>query len=64
MNNLTPSQRHTIGKVLWLLSVLSLLIAWFALSGDGIAFGLDTMSWYWNALIFGVLALPLKIGKV
>lgn len=63
MNNLTRKQKYMLGKALWSLSLLSLLIAWFTISGEGMFFGLDTITWYWNALIFGVLALPLKMGE-
>lgn len=46
-------------KVFWIFAILSLLLAWSTVSG-GTVFGLALPHWYWNALVFGVLALGAK----
>lgn len=47
-------------KTLWGLGVLSLVFAWVA-TRTGFVFGLDAQHWFWDALIFTVLAIPIKL---
>ena len=47
-------------KGLWGLGALSLIGAWIA-GPNGNLTGLDGVQLLWNALIFGVLAIPIKL---
>ncbi|MEK9170072.1 MAG: hypothetical protein AAB674_00285 [Patescibacteria group bacterium] len=49
-----------LGTGLWCLAVLALVLAWVAVFKRDLVFGLEPLAWYWNALVVGVLALPLK----
>ena len=49
-----------IWKGLGGLGVIALVLAWLA-GKDGTMLGLDTWQWYWNALIFAVLSIPIKL---
>ncbi len=53
--------KHAIGKALWVLAAISLILAW--VSGSDIIFGADALTWYINAIVLGILAIPLKIGR-
>lgn len=48
-----------IGGGFWVLAVLSLIFAWVA--KDTVFLGYSGLGWYWNALVLGVLAIPLKL---
>jgi hypothetical protein len=50
-----------LAKFFWLLAFGSLLGAWF--SRGGIWWGWDVLTWYWNALVLGVLGIGLKMLK-
>ncbi|MBI1957419.1 MAG: hypothetical protein HYS44_03115 [Candidatus Niyogibacteria bacterium] len=47
-------------KLLWLAGVVSLVLAWIAMK-QGPVFKVEALAWFWNALVFGVLALPIKM---
>ncbi len=47
-------------KGLWGLGVASLVLAWVA-TKSGFAFGLDAQHWFWDALIFVALSIPIKL---
>jgi len=47
-------------KILWSFGLLSLVLAWFSLGSGAIA-GLETGVWFWNALVAGILATPIKL---
>ena len=53
--------KMVLGKVLWVASALSLLLAWVAVYRRGLVFNLEPLAWYWNALILGVLAVGAKV---
>jgi len=46
-------------KALWGISVLSLIAAWFSLQDT--ILGFNAQFWFWNGLLFGVLAIPIKL---
>lgn len=48
------------GKVLWVLSFLSFVGGLLALWRGGEFYGVSAMTWYWTALVGGVLSLGLK----
>ena len=48
-----------LGALLWIAAFLSLVFAWYA--RDGVFLGYSGLGWYWNALVLGILALPLKM---
>ncbi len=48
------------GKILWILSFLALVGGLLALWRGGEFYGIAVMTWYWNALVGGVLALGAK----
>ena len=50
-----------IWKGLWVLSVLAFVLAIVASKNDAAVFGFDAAHWYWNALLFGVLSVPIKL---
>jgi len=50
------------GKLLWLLSFVSFLGGLFALYLGGEFWNVSVMTWYWTALVGGVLSFGLK-GK-
>ena len=47
-------------KALWGLSALSLILAWVA-ARSGSVWGYGMEHWFWDALILGVLAIPIKL---
>jgi len=47
-------------KALWGLGVLSFIFAWVA-GMQGQVLGYPNAVWFWNALVFGVLAIPIKL---
>ena len=47
-------------KMLWGLGLVSLVLAWFSLAQGEIA-ELDTATWFWNALVLGVLSISIKL---
>lgn len=55
----------TLWKVLWGISALSIIAAWvsikLATGGQPPVFGLDALFWFWNALLFGMLSIPIKM---
>lgn len=53
---------YFLGALLWIASIFSLVCAWIAGEG-GATLGIASGTWYANALIFGVLAIPLKLKK-
>lgn len=52
-----------LGKGLWILSLLALVGGLVALWSGGTFLGVAVMTWYWNALVGGVLALGAKMSK-
>ncbi|MBI4120608.1 MAG: hypothetical protein HY454_04050 [Parcubacteria group bacterium] len=52
-----------LGKILWVLGLLSLLGGLTALARGGEFYGVSYATWYWNALVGGVLALGAKVSK-
>ncbi len=51
------------GKGLWILSFLALLGGLAAFWRGGEFYGVSVMTWYWNALVGGVLAVGAKLSK-
>ena len=50
-----------LGKVLWLLSAVALVLAWVAsASQNGMVLQIPVAHLFWDALILGVLAIGLK----
>lgn len=49
-----------VGKILWVLSFLSLVGGLLAYWQGGQFWGVTVMTWYWNALVGGVLSLGVK----
>ncbi len=53
-----------LGTILWSGSAVALVLAWIASARPtGAAIGLPVAHLYWDALVLGVLALGLKVGK-
>lgn len=52
-----------LGKLLWVLSFLALIGGLAALWRGGEFYGVSYQTWYWNALVGGVLAISLKVSK-
>ncbi|HEY4478930.1 MAG TPA: hypothetical protein VI981_01050 [Candidatus Paceibacterota bacterium] len=50
----------TLWKLLWTLGVLSLIAAWVSSQSDPVL-EFEWSFWFWNALVFGVLAVPIKL---
>ena len=50
-----------IWKGLWVLAILAFVLALVASKNNAAVFSLDAAHWYWNALILGVLAVPIKL---
>ena len=48
-------------KLLWLLAAVCLVLAWVAVYMKNLVLGLEPLAWYWNALVLGVLAMPIKM---
>lgn len=51
------------GKVLWILSLLALVGGLIALWKGGQFWNVSYTTWYWNALVGGVLAIGAEISK-
>lgn len=51
--------RPFFGNLIWLLALLALIFAWVA--KDSVFLGYSGLGWYWNALVLGILAIPLKL---
>lgn len=51
------------GKVLWVLALLDFIAALGALWLGGELYGISVQTWYWLALIKGVLAIGAKISR-
>lgn len=47
-------------KGLWGLSALALIAAWVA-TKTGLVWGLGAEHWFWDALVLGILAIPIKL---
>ena len=57
-------QKHykcLLWKVLWLLSLISLILAWYTNFSQSSIISFGALAWFWNALIFSVLAIPIKL---
>ncbi len=54
--------RKILGALLWLAGFVSLVFAWVAVNKDTFL-GYDPIFWMFNAMIFGILAIPLKLHK-
>ena len=52
-----------LGKGLWFLSLLALIGGLLAYWQGGEFYSVSVMTWYWNALVGGVLALGAKASK-
>mgnify|MGYP001617166196 FL=1 len=52
-----------LGKALWALSFLAFLGGLAAFLRGGEFYGVSVMTWYWNALVGGVLSLGAKASK-
>ena len=50
-----------LGGLLWLLAAISFIVACYSSSTGVMVWGKEVMTWYWNALTLGVLALGCKI---
>jgi len=48
-------------KVLWAGSLISLGLAWLGVLNQSLIFGLGPEVWLWDALILGVLSIPIKL---
>ena len=51
---------YSFGALLWSAAFLAFIFAWIA-HRQGDLFSLQASDWYANALILGVLAMPLKM---
>ena len=51
------------GKVLWIIGLLAFIGGFVALWRGGEFYGIAWMTWYWTALVTGVLALGAKMSK-
>jgi len=52
-----------LGKALWVASFLALVGGLLALWQGGEFLSVSVMTWYWNALVGGVLALGAKMSQ-
>ena len=48
-------------KLLWVLAIASLVVAWVGIKGDKVILGLNSLGWFWNALVMAVLAISVKL---
>ncbi len=53
---------YLIGALFWFAALVSLIFAWVA-TAQGTVWGLDASHWYGDALVLGVLAIPLKLKR-
>ena len=51
-----------VGKILWILAALAFIFAWVTILRGAPLGPLDPLFLLWNALVLGVLAIPLKLG--
>ena len=51
---------HYLGGFLWFLAAIAFIFAWLT-SYENSILGFDSGFWFGNALILGILAIPLKI---
>jgi len=51
-----------LGMLLWLLAALAYIGGLVSLAGGSDFLSVNYMTWYWNALVIGVLALGAKLG--
>ena len=49
--------RPLSGIILWVAAAICLIFAWVA--KDTVYLGYSGLGWYWNALVLGVLAIPM-----
>lgn len=49
-----------VGKVLWIFGLVSFLAGLFGYWQGGTFWGVSVMTWYWNALVAGVLAQGVR----
>ena len=49
-----------IGVFLWFASLITLIFAWIATANETF-WGLESSHWYADALVLGILAIPLKL---
>lgn len=52
---------HLVGGLFWAAAFLCLIFAWVGTSKGGAFSGVEVNTWYLNALVLGVLAVPLKL---
>lgn len=48
-------------KGLWIAGALSLVAAWFSVNDPVGVWGYNVGIWFWNALIFAALSIPVKL---
>ena len=48
-------------KGLWLLAAVSFILAFVLAKDGGWIMRMGAEAWYWNALILGILAIPIKL---
>jgi len=48
-------------KILWGLSALCVLFAWYTNFTQATILNMGALAWFWNALVLGVLAIPIKL---
>ena len=58
---MSHSFKCLLWKALWLLGAVSLALAWLSIYQQALVLGLDPAAWYWNALLFVVLSIPIKL---
>lgn len=51
-----------LGMLLWLLAALAYIGGLVSLAWGSDFLGVHYMTWYWNALVAGVLAVGVKLG--
>ncbi len=51
----------TFWKILWGLSALCVLFAWYTNFSQATIANMGALAWFWNALVLGVLAIPIKL---
>ncbi|MDP3778937.1 MAG: hypothetical protein Q8R30_02740 [bacterium] len=51
----------TFWKILWGLGALCVLFAWYTNFTQATIANMGALAWFWNALVLGVLAIPIKL---
>ena len=46
---------------MWGLSALCVLLAWYTNFAQSTVATMGALAWFWNALVLGVLAIPIKL---